>query len=175
MFFYCYVSSFFVSIYVIYSQVDSCSLADWSLTTLHSPITFRRQAARRRTFLVWFVNAFSHWNRSSAAGFHNKDTDPAVKRLPAECTSLMVPFYVFFPQSPCESFPCQNGGICLPIYEEYAYECSCTSGYFGPNCQEKCEYLKFVFSSFWSGWLLNYVVFCDGHSFLELCSGKGIF
>ena len=34
----------------------------------------------------------------------------------------------------CNSAPCQNGGICNPLYTG-GYSCTCANGYFGINCQ----------------------------------------
>ncbi|KAJ7375904.1 hypothetical protein OS493_038152 [Desmophyllum pertusum] len=40
-------------------------------------------------------------------------------------------------RSPCESFPCQHGGTCQPLYETNDYSCFCIKYYTGKNC-EKC-------------------------------------
>ena len=39
-------------------------------------------------------------------------------------------------QSPCFDKPCANGGSCVAKYEQDNYECVCTSGYTGRNCEQ---------------------------------------
>ena len=38
---------------------------------------------------------------------------------------FFVIFFLFTLQSPCESFPCQNGGTCRPLYTQNGYRCEC--------------------------------------------------
>ncbi|KAL9953820.1 hypothetical protein ACROYT_G041287 [Oculina patagonica] len=46
-------------------------------------------------------------------------------------------FHHFSIVSPCESFPCQNGGTCRPLYEIDDYNCSCRGSWIGKNCEIK--------------------------------------
>ena len=34
--------------------------------------------------------------------------------------------------TPCDTKPCQNGGVCVPNVDDYS--CQCMVGYFGKNC-----------------------------------------
>lgn len=38
-------------------------------------------------------------------------------------------------QTPCSSWPCQNGGKCIPNYEKGEFTCSCKPGFGGETCQ----------------------------------------
>ena len=49
-------------------------------------------------------------------------------------------------QSPCESYPCQNGGTCLPRYETSDYNCKCRQNYTGVNCQNRKFFLELFFA-----------------------------
>ena len=42
---------------------------------------------------------------------------------------------VFSFQSPCESAPCKNGGVCVPEYERNSYHCDCKPGFCGTHCK----------------------------------------
>ena len=44
-------------------------------------------------------------------------------------------------QTPCRSWPCQNNGKCLPVYEKNDYECIC-EGFRGKNCEKGKKYSK---------------------------------
>ena len=39
-------------------------------------------------------------------------------------------------QSPCESAPCMNGGVCVPEYEWNSYHCDCKPGFCGTHCKQ---------------------------------------
>ena len=56
------------------------------------------------------------------------------------CNVTLLVFNNAF-QSPCESFPCQHGGTCRPLYEENDYACDCRDGFIGKRC-EKGEWLS---------------------------------
>ncbi|KAL9953723.1 hypothetical protein ACROYT_G041184 [Oculina patagonica] len=45
-------------------------------------------------------------------------------------------FHHFCIESPCKSFPCQNGGACRPLYETDDYICTCRGFWMGKNCEE---------------------------------------
>ena len=42
---------------------------------------------------------------------------------------------VFCLQTPCSSYPCKNGGKCVPNYIDDHYHCDCTAGFSGDLCQ----------------------------------------
>ena len=42
---------------------------------------------------------------------------------------------VFCLQTPCSSYPCKNGGRCVPHYIDDHYHCDCTAGFSGDLCQ----------------------------------------
>ena len=56
-------------------------------------------------------------------------------------------FFTFF-QTPCSSFPCQNGAKCVPNYGENQYYCHCTPGYNGRYCEtgERIDYESVLLS-----------------------------
>ena len=39
----------------------------------------------------------------------------------------------------CKPNPCQNGGTCKDV--QGSYDCACTTGWTGENCQGKCLYI----------------------------------
>ena len=38
-------------------------------------------------------------------------------------------------QTPCSSYPCKNGGKCVPNYSDDQYQCDCSPGYGGDHCE----------------------------------------
>lgn len=38
-------------------------------------------------------------------------------------------------QTPCSSYPCKNGGKCVPNYSDDQYQCDCSPGYDGDHCE----------------------------------------
>ena len=38
-------------------------------------------------------------------------------------------------QTPCLKRPCQNGGVCTPVYDEDSHKCDCKTGLTGKNCE----------------------------------------
>ncbi|XP_044181737.1 uncharacterized protein LOC114972317 [Acropora millepora] len=50
-------------------------------------------------------------------------------------------FHHFSIATPCRSWPCQNNGKCLPVYEENDYKCLC-QGFWGKNCEKGKKYSK---------------------------------
>lgn len=44
-------------------------------------------------------------------------------------------FHHYTVVSPCESFPCQHGGTCRPLYETNNYACTCPDGTSGKHCE----------------------------------------
>lgn len=62
---------------------------------------------------------------------------------------------------PCCSFPCQHGGICVPL-SNHDHECDCTAtGYYGKNCDIRKWKLfnKAVLSSL--GWPILFIYLCS--------------
>ena len=60
-------------------------------------------------------------------------------------------YYYLNEQSPCESFPCKNGGTCRPLYETDRYICICRGLWVGKNCDMSeyyCSSLQFSIVSF---------------------------
>ena len=51
--------------------------------------------------------------------------------LSAKCEEII--FFSF--QSPCISWPCQNGATCAAHYEKNSYVCVCAKGYTGKYCE----------------------------------------
>ena len=51
--------------------------------------------------------------------------------LTAKCEEVI--FFTF--QSPCISWPCQNGATCAAHYEKNSYVCVCAKGYTGKYCE----------------------------------------
>ncbi|XP_067047317.1 uncharacterized protein [Acropora muricata] len=47
-------------------------------------------------------------------------------------------FHHFSIATPCRSWPCQNNGKCLPVYEENDYKCIC-EGFRGKNCENDID------------------------------------
>ncbi|XP_015751579.1 PREDICTED: uncharacterized protein LOC107331498 isoform X2 [Acropora digitifera] len=47
-------------------------------------------------------------------------------------------FHHFSIATPCRSWPCQNNGKCLPVYEENDYKCIC-KGFRGKNCEKDID------------------------------------
>ncbi|XP_044181238.1 protein jagged-1-like [Acropora millepora] len=47
-------------------------------------------------------------------------------------------FHHFSIATPCRSWPCQNNGKCLPVYEENDYKCIC-KGFKGKNCEKDID------------------------------------
>ncbi|XP_015751581.1 PREDICTED: protein jagged-1-like isoform X4 [Acropora digitifera] len=47
-------------------------------------------------------------------------------------------FHHFSIATPCRSWPCQNNGKCLPVYEENDYKCIC-EGFRGKNCEKDID------------------------------------
>ena len=49
--------------------------------------------------------------------------------------------YILVGDTCCNSYPCQNGGICSAMMTG-GYTCACTAGYTGVNCQTgKANYI----------------------------------
>ena len=57
--------------------------------------------------------------------------------MPLE-TCIIVPILL---QTPCRSWPCQNNGKCLPVYEKNDYKCIC-EGFRGKNCEKGKKYSR---------------------------------
>ena len=47
-----------------------------------------------------------------------------------------------FSQSSCESYPCKNGGDCVPDYELNSYVCNCKGEFYGKHCDHKGNILN---------------------------------
>ena len=41
----------------------------------------------------------------------------------------------FLFQTPCVKRPCQNGGVCTPLYYDDSHMCDCNTGFTGRNCE----------------------------------------
>ena len=46
------------------------------------------------------------------------------------------------PVNPCDSSPCQNGGICFRSGSREVYVCSCSDGFSGIHCENGKKYLN---------------------------------
>ena len=46
-----------------------------------------------------------------------------------------MPYYFAVKSSPCDSYPCLNGGICSENGDKYS--CTCTTGHTGVRCEKK--------------------------------------
>ena len=85
--------------------------------------------------------------------------------------SYQLSWFVCFPDIACNSFPCQNGGVCQPRGNT-GYVCNCPAGFDGDNCDLGknplpspaillnwfCEYLPIVlfrFRSYYTKWLTS--------------------
>ncbi|KAL9952679.1 hypothetical protein ACROYT_G039970 [Oculina patagonica] len=42
-------------------------------------------------------------------------------------------------KTPCSSWPCRNGGKCVPDYEQGDFSCTCQPGYTGKTCQTETD------------------------------------
>ena len=56
-------------------------------------------------------------------------------------------FYKFKFDETCLASPCQNGGTCLNVTafddpQKLSYQCMCSVGFKGKNCEEKIDYCK---------------------------------
>ncbi|XP_027037863.1 uncharacterized protein LOC113666295 [Pocillopora damicornis] len=47
--------------------------------------------------------------------------------------------------SPCSSWPCQNGGICIPNYKYNSYQCLCEPGFMGEFCEKAITSCKALY------------------------------
>ena len=45
------------------------------------------------------------------------------------------PYAMYAGPSPCDSDPCQNGGICVADKQTFTYECDCDEKHTGRHCQ----------------------------------------
>jgi len=48
----------------------------------------------------------------------------------------MFSSFAVVPNDPCVSFPCKNGGVCMPSGTIIGFSCDCTDGWTGLTCEE---------------------------------------
>lgn len=56
-------------------------------------------------------------------------------RVSLACILLLFAATTYAQTNPCLSFPCQNGGTCIPAGNNSTFTCNCTAGYSGATCQ----------------------------------------
>lgn len=45
---------------------------------------------------------------------------------------------------PCEFFPCENNGTCMPVENQFSYTCNCSDPWTGQNCEMRIDPCEFA-------------------------------
>ena len=72
---------------------------------------------------------------------------------------MIYDFTMIFKVGQCSSFPCQNGGSCVPTSNYASFTCTCPTGFYGTNCQNSILFfiISIIFQSIQIKKIIYYV------------------